>query len=520
MAYSRPGVYITERLLPAPIGAGASANAAGAIAAPFAQGPESVTLVTSWYEFTKYFGGYNSTYPSTFGVAQFFNNGGRELYVKRILSSNASYAAVTVSTAGSVAVFTATAKNRGADGTNLRVQVTAGTVADTYTLTLYKETVSGTAQNIANDYLLERYENIVFDPTFSSSSDYANTVINTMSSYITISNNAAGVPATGIYPLTVSGSPVNGGDGSTVVAADYTSYQGTSGLSVWDSFLSVNRPLVLFTPNIYSVIPTSTATVTAGASAWAEANNGFYVAETAAGLTVDAAIAVAQALSGKSSTAMYYPHGYISDPVGRGNGALRLVGPSGAMAGKYLSVDATQGVFKAPAGLRTPVAGFVALERSFTTTELDNMNKGLPSTGTGSVAPLNPLRQIPGAGIVPMGARTLLQDRTANRYVNMRRSLIYIKARLKAMTEFAIFENNDEKLWGNINSVIDSFLNEYRNQGGLRGTTPAESYFIKCDAENNPANLIAQGEVHIQVGVALQYPAEFIVIDLSQKSLN
>jgi phage tail sheath protein FI len=518
MPYSRPGVYISERLLPAPIGVGATANAAGAIAAPFAQGPETVTLVNSWYEFTKYFGGYNAAYPSSFGVAQFFSNGGRELYVKRILSSNASAAAVTVSTAGSVAVFTATAKNRGSDGTNLRIQIEAGTVASTYTLTLTRETVAGTAQNTTNDILLERYENIIFDPTFSTSSDYANTVINTVSSYITISGNAAGVPAPAIYPLTVGGSPVNGGDGAAVIASDYTSYAATT-TAVWNEFNALNRPLVIFTPNIHAVVPTSTATVTAAASSWAEANNGFYVAETAPGLTVDAAIAAAQALSGKSSTAMYYPHAYISDPVGRGNGALRLVGPSAAVAGKYLATDASIGVFKAPAGLSTQVLGMVALERSFTTVDLDRMNNGIPSGGTGSVAPINPLRQIPGAGIVIMGARTLLQDGTANRYVNMRRSLIYIKARLKAITEFAIFQNNDEILWSQIKGVIDSFLNEYRSQGGLRGG-PQQAYFIKCDAENNPANLIAQGEVHIEVGVALQYPAEFIVIDLSQKTLN
>ena len=512
MAYSRPGVYISERLLPAPIGVGAGANAAGAIAAPFAQGPESVTLVNSWYEFTKYFGGYNAAFPSSFGVAQFFSNGGRELYVKRILNSAATAATINVQTAGAVTVFTATAKSRGVDGNNLRIEMTAGTVASTYTLTLTKETVSGTAQNTTNDILLERYENVIFDPTFSTSSDYANTVINTVSSYITISNNAAGVPASAIYPL------ATGSDGTAVVAADYTSYAATS-TAVWNEFNIVNRPLVVFTPNIYAVIPTSTATVTLAASSWAEANNGFYIAETAAGLTVDAAIAVGQALSGKSSTAMYYPHAYISDPVGRGNGALRLVGPSGAVAGKYLATDASIGVFKAPAGLRTQVLGLVAVERSFTTDELDRMNVGLPTANTGSVAPINPLRQIPGAGIVLMGARTLLQDGTANRYVNMRRSLIYIKARLKAITEFAIFENNDERLWAQINGVIDSFLNEYRNQGGLRGG-PAQAYFIKCDAENNPENLIAQGEVHIEVGVALQYPAEFIVIDLSQKTLN
>jgi phage tail sheath protein FI len=102
----------------------------------------------------------------------------------------------------------------------------------------------------------------------------------------------------------------------------------------------------------------------------------------------------------------------------------------------------------------------------------------------------------------------------------MRRSLIYIRKNLKNLTEFALFENNEEKLWAQIRTVLNVFLGEYRNQGGLRGTTPAQAYFVKCDAENNSAQSIANGEVHIQVGVALQYPAEFIVIDLSQKTLN
>jgi phage tail sheath protein FI len=137
-----------------------------------------------------------------------------------------------------------------------------------------------------------------------------------------------------------------------------------------------------------------------------------------------------------------------------------------------------------------------------------------------STSPVNPIRQIPGAGLSVMGARTLKQDGTANKYVNMRRSLIYIRKNLKNLTEFAIFENNDERLWSRINTATGSFLNEYRNQGGLRGATAAQAYFVKCDAENNSAQTIANGEVHIQIGVALQYPAEFIVIDLSQKTLN
>ena len=241
MAYSRPGIYITETLLPAPITAVGIASAAGAVVAPFAQGPETVTRVTSWYEFATRFGGYNAAFPATFGVAQFFSNGGRELFVKRVMHSDASAANVDILTSGDATVATVTAKSRGADGNNLRVSVAAGTVSGTWTLTVYKEGVSGTAMDVTNDVLLERYENIVFnDPT---SSDFAETVVNLISPNITISNSASGTPVAAVYPL------ATGIDGTTVSSTDYTAYNGGS-VSVFEEFTSLDRALVIFLPNI------------------------------------------------------------------------------------------------------------------------------------------------------------------------------------------------------------------------------------------------------------------------------
>jgi hypothetical protein len=500
MAYSRPGVYISERLLPAPITAGVSANAAGAVVAPFAQGPEAVTVVTSWYEFTKYFGGYNASYPATFQVGAFFSNGGRELYVKRILAADSVAASADFVTSGDATVATVTAKNAGTDGNNLRVVLSAGSVTGTYTVTVYKE--SGIANNIGDDILLERYENVVFND--AASSDYAETVINLVSSQIEISNSASGTPVINTYPLT------GGDNGATVTSVDYTNYKDND-VTVFEDFSPLSRPLVLFLPAVQS-LGSGIADVYDVATSWAEENEGFVVVETGAGKTVAEAISFAGSLADTSAAAVYYPWVYIADPLGRGTGALRKIGPSGSVAGLFLSTDASRGVFKAPAGISTTFQGAVAVEKAFTSSELDSMNA--------STSPVNPIRQIPGAGLSVMGARTLLQDGTANKYVNMRRSLIYIKKNLKNLTEFAIFENNDERLWARINTAIGSFLNEYRNQGGLRGATASQAYFVKCDSENNSAQQIANGEVHIQVGVALQYPAEFIVIDLSQKTLN
>lgn len=509
MAYSRPGVYISERLLPPVITGGATANAAGAVVAPFARGPEAVTLVTSWYEFTKYFGGYNASYPATFQVGAFFNNGGRELYVKRLLADDAVAASVNLVTSGSSTVATVTAKNAGADGNNLRIIVSAGSVSGTYTISVYTEagvpdTISGgvVTAGYSDDILLERYENVVFSD--STSTSFAETVINTVSSTITVSGSTSGtIVTTHPYPLQ------SGDNGSAVESTDYTAYKGGSA-TAFDDFSSIGRPLVMFLPAVQS-LGSGTADVYNSAISWAGNNEGFVVAETPKAETVANALTYVSGLTSSSFAAAYYPWTYISDPLGRGTGALRLIGPSGAVAGLYLATDAQRGVFKAPAGITSAIQGVVATEKSFTSAELDSMNA--------ASAPINPLRQIPGAGLSVMGARTLLQDGTANKYVNMRRSLIYIRKQLEDLTQFAIFENNDERLWSQLRSTLTAFLNEYRNQGGLRGATNAQAFFVKCDAENNTAQQIANGEVHIQVGVALQYPAEFIVIDLSQKTL-
>ena len=504
MTYSRPGVYISERLLQAPIAGGNLATAAGAVVAPFPQGPETVTKVNSWYEFTKAFGGYNASYPATFQVASFFNNRGTELYVKRIMHSDAASASIPLQTSGGQTVATVTAKNAGSDGNNLRVTVSAGTGSGYYNLTLTRETVSGTAQDTTNDILLEQYNNVVFND--ASSSDYAPTVINLVSPNISVAVSGSGTIASAIYPL------AGGSNGSTPVAADYTSYKST-GDSVFAEFDSVNRPLVIFLPEIDVTLATiGVPEVYEAAIAWADANNGFVVAETGADVTNSGALSFATSLGASSNAAVYYPHMFVTDPVGRSSGALRKIGPSAAIAGLYLATDATAGVFKAPAGLTAQVQGVVALEKQFTSAELDAINS--------AQFPVNPIRQLPGAGAVVMGARTLLQDGTANKYVNMRRSLINIKKNLENLTQFAVFQNNDEKLWAQIKTVISVFLNDYRNQGGLRGATAAQAFYVKCDAENNTAATIANGEVHIQVGVALEYPAEFVVIDLSQITQN
>ncbi len=125
------------------------------------------------------------------------------------------------------------------------------------------------------------------------------------------------------------------------------------------------------------------------------------------------------------------------------------------------------------------------------------------------------LKAVPGGGIIINGARTL--DKSApGKFISARRTLNYLKQVLKEGTESAVFEPNDARLWDQLTGSVSALLGEFWRQGGLKGKNASEAYYVICDESNNTAVTVDNGEVHIEVGVALQYPAEFVVINLSQ----
>jgi hypothetical protein len=54
--------------------------------------------------------------------------------------------------------------------------------------------------------------------------------------------------------------------------------------------------------------------------------------------------------------------------------------------------------------------------------------------------------------------------------------------------------------------------------GALLGTTPEEAFYVKCDEETNPPEVIAAGQVVIEIGIAPVKPAEFVIFRITQKA--
>src|SRR5215216_4746645 len=198
--------------------------------------------------------------------------------------------------------------------------------------------------------------------------------------------------------------------------------------------------------------------------------------------------------------ALYYPWIEVMNPL---TNQPMLVPPSGHVAGVWCRTDSTRGVHKAPAN--EVVLGANGLGFQVTHAEQGGLNK----------VGLNCIRAFPGRGIRVWGARTLSSD-PEWRYINVRRLFNYIAESIMEGTQWSVFEPNDERLWSKLRATITDFLTRTWKTGALFGSTPAEAFFVKCDSETNPPEVIEAGQVICEIGIAPVKPAEFVVFRLGQ----
>jgi hypothetical protein len=119
------------------------------------------------------------------------------------------------------------------------------------------------------------------------------------------------------------------------------------------------------------------------------------------------------------------------------------------------------------------------------------------------------------------GARTLAgADHLASqwKYLPVRRTALFIEESLYRGTQWVVFEPNDEPLWARIRQNTGTFMQTLFRQGAFQGQTPDDAYLVKCDSETTTQNDIDQGIVNILIGFAPLKPAEFIIIQIQQKT--
>jgi len=490
--YSTPGVYVTESPLRSLPRRGTTARSTATFFGTAARGPEEATLVTSWSDYKTLYGDLDSDYDLGFAVYQYFANGGRDCYVVRVIAADAVAATGTVTYLPdgegqpAATLFTFAATSAGAWGNAVSLEVSAGVVAASATaLPTFNLIVK------LNGAEVERWNEVSVDP---NNNRYIDTVVNTYSRFISVSVPTLAASATWDFVTTpVTGS--SGSNGSAVADSDYTT--ALSEIDLIEGVLLLN-----------AVGQTSTTVVNAVIAKAEARGNGFAIIDPSpTAVTVsDIGGTVVGSYTQSNYCAVYYPMLKMVDPSKTGPGAIRTTYPGGAVAGAYVRTEVARTVAKAPAGFDIEVRNALGLATAFTPGDVATLY---------DTYHVNLFKAVPGAGVVINGARTL--DKTSpGKYIPLRRSLNYLKQALSEATAFAVFEPNDERLWTRLGVTVSALLADFWRSGGLKGGNASQAFYVVCDSSNNTPTSITNGEVHIEVGVALQYPAEFVVISISQ----
>ena len=189
--------------------------------------------------------------------------------------------------------------------------------------------------------------------------------------------------------------------------------------------------------------------------------------------------------------------------------SMNTVPPSGAMAGIYAQVDATRGVWKAPANVS--VNGIIGLTADINDAVQEDMN--IHETGKS----INALRKFTGKGFMVWGGRTLAGNSNDWRYVNVRRLANMIEESVKKACMQFVFEPNVSQTWVNVKGMIDNYLTTLWNDGALAGGKPEHAFFVSVGLkETMSAQDILEGRMIVKIGYAPSRPAEFIILEFKQ----
>jgi len=501
-----PGVYVTE--IPSPVHPIVGVQTAVAAFVGYApRGPvDTAVNVQGWLDYVQQFGGFDPSSPMSYAVYMFFLNGGGSAEIVRAGAAKVVTAAVPAQI-GLSPDFVLEAASPGSWGNGLQVKVDTDKVVDK---TLFNLTItdSTAAPKVTESYLavgVGSKNNVV--------------AALAVSRLVTVVGTPGTAPAPGVYTSGAAPAAPAGGGGAP--AAPPGNVLGTDvAASQTDAFgdRATTGLFALAKADIFNMLCLPTAVDKTYASADLDAASAF-CAKYRAMLIVDppsswmtgtlafqTVVNNPAVTSDAANAATYYPNLVVPDPTTR---MPTVIGPCGAVAGAWARTDQSRGVWKAPAGTEVALAGVSDL-----TVKVDDDESGILNP-----LAINGLRNLPLLGPRVWGARTaagLDEDTSEWKYIPARRTALFIEESLYRGTRWVVFEPNDEPLWAQIRLNVGAFMNTLFTQGAFQGSTPAEAYLVKCDAENNPQPSIDTGVVNILVGFAPLYPAEFVFINIEQ----
>ncbi|MBS0473208.1 MAG: phage tail sheath family protein [Proteobacteria bacterium] len=189
---------------------------------------------------------------------------------------------------------------------------------------------------------------------------------------------------------------------------------------------------------------------------------------------------------------------------------LNVAPPSGVMAGIWTANDSNRGVWNAPANMTC----ISVIQPEVLLTDADQGSYNVPLNGYA----INILRAFVNRGTVVWGARTLDGNSNDYRYIQVRRTLVYIEQSIKTALQPFVFAANDGKTWVTVTGMISDFLTGLWTQGGLMGDKASDAFTVQCGLGTTMTGQdILNGYMVVSVTLQMVHPAEFIELTFTQK---
>jgi uncharacterized protein len=505
--YLHPGVFIEEiERGPKPIEGVPTSTAA--FVGETERGTLTPSPITSYKDYARLFGGvYGAEKYMPYAVNGFFENGGKRMYVARVVGIGALPARLAIGPITVMASGPGTWGNRvffmvepskttrpvaggSAEPIGFRLRVAYySTIPTQSPEEWFKDPTKGPRPSFS-----EIFEDLSLD---ERSSDYYDKRVLGSSALLELAPTPGSAPGTavdmGFKQLT------GGVEGGALIPADFKGdpadrnnepVQGLTALAL-DPYREV---ALVYSPNA----PTEVAKAII---AHCE-NERFRFAVVDCAKTMSLNFEPRNDVQDTEYGAFYYPWITISDPQ---TGARKDVPPGGHVLGIYARSDSERGVFKAPGN--EIVRGAIEL-----TADTDDGKQELLNPRG-----INAIRQFPGRGIRLWGVRTLSSDGLW-KYVSVRRLFIFLERSIYESTQWVVFEPNDDKLWARVTDTIRLFLRAQWRGGALFGRTEQEAFFITCDRTTMTQDDILNGRLICEIGIAPVRPAEFVIFRIFQNT--
>lgn len=476
--YVVPGVYSEDQPIPAMSIVETANQCVSAIIGTALRGaPNTPIKVNSWSQFCNEFArGYESPYFEGSYLAHcmynYFQNSGSTIYVIRTIGTKATKASAKSG------VITFSAVDEGAWGNKISVKITQ--TEESYVI-LVKSSLSGEEDTVET---FPRLSANSADPSFFAK------VINANSKYIRVSFTEN--QETYTLESTVEDLILSGGIDDNNITAQNLSEALNKGLYEIKVNLAghtfdgddYNNAMSLYLKDHSEILGCMCLPSTTNSDTLSTSLEKCY-----------------------GRVAVYDPWVSCTNPLSSNLSDIEIPNV-GAVMGAISRTIAENGIWKAPAGISVQLKGVnsVKYRSQAELEELYGQN-------------INCLVAKNNYGVVVWGARTQSKEEDF-KYVSAVLLDTFIRRSLMTITEFAVFEPNNPYLWLRVDTAVRAFLDDLWNKGGLAGNSANEAYSVVCDSTNNTEESIAEGVMNCNVGYARDNPAEFVVLNFSQKVEN